>query len=147
MCEPDLGMDVDSANAIMKKVDVIIQSAGNTNFDDRYDSLLEANVNGLQRLMRFAKRYNNLILFVHISTAGLLLNLTHKHLKRLGLERGTDPVLISYGKGQLPAFLGDPEIPVDMVVNTIITATAKHGTQHKPELSVYHVASSIVNPS
>ncbi|KAK4385236.1 Fatty acyl-CoA reductase 2 [Sesamum angolense] len=253
MCEPELGMDVDSANTIMKEVDVIIQSAANTAFDDRYDSLLEANVNGPQRLMRFAKRCNNLILFVHISTAfvngereGVIpekpmtmgenrrknisasfpqldianeMNIAFKSItsasadqldttiysKKLGLERArfygwydgyqltkamgemiineckadtpvliirptiiessyeepfpgwiqgykaADPVLISYGKGQLPAFLGDPEIPsdiipVDMVVNTIIAATAKHGIQHKPELSVYHAASSVLNP-
>ncbi|KAL0303972.1 UNVERIFIED_CONTAM: Fatty acyl-CoA reductase 2 [Sesamum radiatum] len=35
VCEPELGMDFDSANAIMKEVDVIIQSAANTIFDDR----------------------------------------------------------------------------------------------------------------
>ncbi|KAK4433480.1 Fatty acyl-CoA reductase 2, partial [Sesamum alatum] len=250
--EPKLGMDFDSTNTIMNEVDVIIQSAANTSFDDRYDSLLEANVNGPQRLMRFAKRCKNLLLFVHISTAytngeregvvfenpitmgenrrknvsssfpqldianemSLALKSisraptefeTKTHLKKLGQERAnfygwydayqltkamgemilneckgdtplliirpsiiessykepfpgwiqgykaTDPVLISYGKGQLPAFLGDPElpidiIPVDTVVNTTIAATAKHGIQHKPELSVYHVASSIVNP-
>ncbi|KAL0299386.1 UNVERIFIED_CONTAM: Fatty acyl-CoA reductase 2 [Sesamum radiatum] len=68
ICEPELGMNVDTANTIMNEVDVIIQSAANTTFDDRYDSLLEANVNGPQRLMRFAKRCNNLILIVHIST-------------------------------------------------------------------------------
>ncbi|KAL0321757.1 UNVERIFIED_CONTAM: Fatty acyl-CoA reductase 2 [Sesamum calycinum] len=121
ICEPELGMDVDTANTIMNEVDVIIQSAANTAFDDRYDSLLEANVNGPQRLMRFAKRCNNLILFVHIST------------------------------GHLPAVLGDLEvkldvIPVDMVVNTIIAATAKHGIRRRPGLDVYHSASAIVNP-
>ncbi|KAL0321758.1 UNVERIFIED_CONTAM: Fatty acyl-CoA reductase 2 [Sesamum calycinum] len=65
--------------------------------------------------------------------------------------RVTDPLIISYGKGHLPAFLGDPEvkldiIPVDMVVNTIIAATAKHGICCRPGLDVYHSASAIVNP-
>ncbi|KAL0341394.1 UNVERIFIED_CONTAM: Fatty acyl-CoA reductase 2 [Sesamum radiatum] len=74
-----------------------------------------------------------------------------KNLKRLGLERMFDPVIISYGKGQLPAFLADPQvnmdiIPIDMVVNSTIAAIAKHGIVHKPELNVYHVASGVVNP-
>ncbi|KAK4433484.1 Fatty acyl-CoA reductase 2 [Sesamum alatum] len=252
ICEPDLGMDFDSANTIMNEVDVIIQSAANTAFDDRYDMMLEANVMGPQRLMKFANRCKNLRLFAHISTAyvngereGVVfenpmtmgdnrrkdisssvsqldianeMNLalecisrastemeTTTCLKRLGQERakfygwydtyqltkamgemilneckgdtplliirpsiiessyeepfpgwiqgykGTDPVIISYGKGQLLAFLGDPEvlldiIPLDMVVNTIIAATAKHGIEYKPELNVYNVASSFVNP-
>ncbi|KAL0317003.1 UNVERIFIED_CONTAM: Fatty acyl-CoA reductase 2 [Sesamum angustifolium] len=246
ICEPELGMDVDTANTIMNEVDVIIQSAANTAFDDRYDSLLEANVNGPQLLMRFAKRCNNLILFVHISTAfvngereGVIpekpismgenrrknitssmpqldiakeMNIAFKsitsastdqldtkiHSKKLGQERArlygwfdayqltkamgemiineckgdtpvlessykepfpgwiqgyrvTDPVIISYGKGHLPAVLGDLEvkldvIPVDMVVNTIIAATAKHGIRRRPGLDVYHSASAIVNP-
>ncbi|KAL0303973.1 UNVERIFIED_CONTAM: Fatty acyl-CoA reductase 2 [Sesamum radiatum] len=215
--KPDLGMDFDYANTIMKEVDVIIQSAANTNFDDRYDSLLEANVNGVQRVMRFAKRCNNLILFVHISTANEM-DLAFKsisrvstefdttlYLKKLGQERArfygwfdayqltkamgemiineckgdtpvlivrpaiiessykepfpgwiqgyrvTDPVIISYGKRLLPAVLGDLEvkldvIPVDIVVNTIIAATAKHGIHRRPGLDVYHSASAIVNP-
>ncbi|KAL0299385.1 UNVERIFIED_CONTAM: Fatty acyl-CoA reductase 2 [Sesamum radiatum] len=65
--------------------------------------------------------------------------------------RVTDPIVISYGKGHLPAVLGDLEvkldvIPVDMVVNTIIAATAKHGIRRRPGLDVYHSASAIVNP-
>ncbi|KAL0299384.1 UNVERIFIED_CONTAM: Fatty acyl-CoA reductase 2 [Sesamum radiatum] len=245
-------MDVETANNIMNEVDVIIQSAANTSMIERYDSLFEANVNGPQRLMRFAKRCNNLILFVHISTAfvngereGVIpekpmsmgenrrknvtssmpqldianeMNIAFKsistastqldttiHSKKLGLERArfygwsdayqltkamgetiineckgdtpvlivrpaiiessykepfpgwiqgyrvTDPLIISYGKGHLPAFLGDAEvkldiIPVDMVVNTIIAATAKHGIRCRPGLDVYHSASAIVNP-
>ncbi|KAL0359295.1 UNVERIFIED_CONTAM: Fatty acyl-CoA reductase 2 [Sesamum angustifolium] len=66
-------------------------------------------------------------------------------------NRMFDPVIISYGKGQLPAFLADPQvnmdiIPIDMVVNSTIAAIAKHGIVHKPELNVYHVASGVVNP-
>lgn len=30
-------------------------------------------------------------------------------------SRMYDPVIISYGKGQLPAYLGDPHTPVDIV--------------------------------
>lgn len=29
-----------------------------------------------------------------------------------------DPIIISYGKGQLPAFLGNPDTPMDVVSMT-----------------------------
>ncbi|KAL3828426.1 hypothetical protein ACJIZ3_017228 [Penstemon smallii] len=252
ICEPNLGMGSEFVGIIKKNVDIIIGSAASTTLNERYDVLLDANVNAPQRLMRFAKTCRNLKIFVHISTAyvnglneGIVfekalvmgenrrkescsssylrldvsdeINLAlkssmatndydvRKELKRLGQERASlygwhnayhltkamaemvlneirgdvplliirptviescykdpfpgwiqgnrmfDPVIISYGKGQLPAFLGDPEghmdiIPVDMVASTTIAAMAKHGMVHKPELNVYHVASSHVNP-
>ncbi|XP_073134331.1 fatty acyl-CoA reductase 2, chloroplastic-like [Henckelia pumila] len=260
--EPNLGMDHDSANAIRKEVDVIIQSAASTTLNDRYDLLIELNANAPQRLMRFAKSCKNLKLLVHISTAyvngrreGMILEkpLTMgenvrskeddhneingscsfprldlgdeswlsrrsctssdqdqvidatKYLKKLGQERADffgwfnayhmtkamgemviheikgdvpvliirpsviescyqdpipgwiqgnrmyDPVILSFGKGQLPAYLADPKvsmdiIPVDMVVNTTVAAIAKHGLMEKPGLNVYHVASAAKNP-
>ncbi|KAL0392413.1 UNVERIFIED_CONTAM: Fatty acyl-CoA reductase 2 [Sesamum radiatum] len=74
-----------------------------------------------------------------------------KNLKRLGLERMFDPVIMSYGKGLLPAYLADPDVymdivPVDLVANTIIAAIAKHGIVKKPDLNVYHAATNFVNP-
>ncbi|KAL0011864.1 hypothetical protein SO802_006972 [Lithocarpus litseifolius] len=62
-----------------------------------------------------------------------------------------DPLILSYGKGRLPGFLGDPKavidmVPLDMVVNASIAAIAKHGIAAKLELNVYHVGSSAVNP-
>ncbi|KAK4436636.1 Poly(ADP-ribose) glycohydrolase 1 [Sesamum alatum] len=262
ICDPNLGMDSNSTTAIIKDVDVIIESAASTSLNDRYDNLLDINVNAPQRLMRFAKTCKNLKLFVHISTAyvngrkaGLILEKplimgengrnddnkddideimscsfprldladeislamkscqvasqddydVTKNLKRLGQERANlfgwynayhltkamgemvlneirqdipvliirptviessykqpfpgwiqgnrmfDPVIISYGKGQLPAYLADPQvhmdiIPVDMVVNSTIAAIAKHATSRRPQLNVYHVASGVVNP-
>ncbi|KAH6815956.1 hypothetical protein C2S51_020776 [Perilla frutescens var. frutescens] len=66
-------------------------------------------------------------------------------------NRMFDPIIISYGKGQLPAFLGDPNtpmdiIPLDIVVNTTIAAIAKHACMGKSELNVYQLASGFVNP-
>ncbi|XP_051126509.1 fatty acyl-CoA reductase 2, chloroplastic-like [Andrographis paniculata] len=66
-------------------------------------------------------------------------------------NRMFDPMIISYGKGQLPAFLADPQvamdiIPLDIVANAIIAAMAKHGAINKPQLNVYHVSSSALNP-
>ncbi|XP_047961898.1 fatty acyl-CoA reductase 2, chloroplastic-like [Salvia hispanica] len=68
-------------------------------------------------------------------------------------NRMFDPVIMAYGKGQLPGFFGDSQvvmdvIPVDMVANTTIAAIAKEGNMHRPQPqpSVYHVASSATNP-
>ncbi|XP_012829365.1 PREDICTED: fatty acyl-CoA reductase 2-like [Erythranthe guttata] len=66
-------------------------------------------------------------------------------------NRMFDPVIVSYGRGQLPAFLGKPDspmdvIPLDIVVNGTIAAIAKHGYIQKPELNVYHMSSSVTNP-
>ncbi|XP_012832964.1 PREDICTED: fatty acyl-CoA reductase 2-like [Erythranthe guttata] len=62
-----------------------------------------------------------------------------------------DPLICSLGKGQLPAFLCKPDtpidiIPLDMVVNATIAAIAKHGSKHMPELNIYQIASSVLNP-
>ncbi|GLJ37417.1 hypothetical protein SUGI_0760060 [Cryptomeria japonica] len=64
-------------------------------------------------------------------------------------NRMIDPVMIGYGKGRISCFLADPQlvldvIPVDMVANCMIASIARHASQ--PGLSVYHVASSNVNP-
>ena len=36
VCEPNLMMDPDTTNEIAKEIDVIINSAGNTKFDERF---------------------------------------------------------------------------------------------------------------
>ncbi|XP_074363646.1 fatty acyl-CoA reductase 2, chloroplastic-like [Apium graveolens] len=66
-------------------------------------------------------------------------------------NRMFDPLMLFYGKGQLPGILENPNavidiVPVDIVVNTILVAMAKHGREAKPELNVYHAASSVSNP-
>lgn len=255
ICQPHLGLDTKSAQAIMDEVDVIISSAASTTLNARYDSLIQENTVAPQRLLRFAKTCKNLKLFVHMSTAyvngrrdGIIyetpwimgenarkhddemvssmfprldlsdeINLAMKtciassendatkNLRRLGQERATffgwhnayhltkamgemvleemrgdmpvliirpsviegtcrdpmpgwiqgnrmyDPVIISYGKGLLPGYLANPEahvdiVPVDMVVNTTIAATAKHGIASKPGLHIYHATTDFVNP-
>lgn len=85
-----------------------------------------------------------------------------------------DPIILHYGKGQLTGFLVDPngvldvvriltlstcnlvcckllillviQVPADMVVNATLAAMAKHGAAGKPGTSIYHIASSVVNP-
>ncbi|KAJ8537647.1 hypothetical protein K7X08_014187 [Anisodus acutangulus] len=255
--EPNLGMDIITAQQIAEEIDLIIDSAANTTFDERYDLALDANVNGPYQLMMFAKKCKKLILLMHYSTAyangereGLILEkpftmgesitkekvtsispftsfpLLHadnemdlvsklkNNIKNNGLEqvmkdlggeraklygwqdtyaftkaigemminsmrdeipililrpsmitssykdpfpgwiqgfRVIDPSVFLYGKGYLPCFLGDPDtlvdlVPVDLVVNATIAAIAKHGYLQNPELNVYHLASTFVNP-
>ncbi|KAF7835917.1 fatty acyl-CoA reductase 2-like [Senna tora] len=53
--------------------------------------------------------------------------------------------------GQLPGLFVDPQViadvvPVDMVVNAAIAAMAKHGISGIPNINVYQIGSSMVNP-
>ncbi|NYG97620.1 NAD-dependent epimerase/dehydratase family protein [Schumannella luteola] len=60
-----------------------------------------------------------------------------------------DPLILAYGRGQLPEFPGLPDsildlIPVDFVVNAIIAAAANPASKSEPEY--FHVASGASNP-
>ncbi|WMV34572.1 hypothetical protein MTR67_027957 [Solanum verrucosum] len=67
--EPNLGMDIITTQQIAQEIDLIVNSAAITTFDERYDLALDANVNGPRRLMIFAKKCNKLKLLMHYSTA------------------------------------------------------------------------------
>ncbi|PIN12715.1 Acyl-CoA reductase [Handroanthus impetiginosus] len=69
LLESNLGLDEDSADSIAKEVDVIINSAANTTFDERYDTALDINTGGPMRIVGFAKQCPKLKLFLHVSTA------------------------------------------------------------------------------
>ncbi|KAF8013039.1 hypothetical protein BT93_I1031 [Corymbia citriodora subsp. variegata] len=247
--EWNMGIGDNSLRQITQEVDVIINSAGNTTFNERYDTALVTNTIAPSRLLSFAKNCRKLSLLLHLSTTyvngerpGVLMekafemgesrmdsstqskldvhheislasdlnktlppNEVPQKLKEISLararmygwhnvyemtkamgemminaERGgvpvviicpsviestfqepfpgwiqgnrmLDPLILSYGKGRLPGFLVDPStimdvVPVDLVVNVIIAAMAKHGTGMSPGIDVYHAASSTVNP-
>ncbi|KAG5584068.1 hypothetical protein H5410_044502 [Solanum commersonii] len=256
--EPNLGMDIITSDKIAQEIDLIIDSAANTTFDERYDFALDANVNGPYQLVMFAKKCKNLKLLMHYSTAyangereGLILekpftmgesitkeritsissftnfpslhvdnemdlvsklknNITNnigleQIMKNLGVERAKlygwqdtytftkaigemminsmrheipililrpsiitssykepfpgwiqgyrviDPSIFLYGKGELPAVYCDQDtlmdmIPVDLVVNATMASIAKHGYLQSPQLNVYHLATTFVNP-
>ena len=60
-----------------------------------------------------------------------------------------DPLIIAYGRGQLPEFPGLPDsildlIPVDYVVNTILAAAANPAATDEPQY--FHVSSGASNP-
>ncbi|PHU14678.1 hypothetical protein BC332_15883 [Capsicum chinense] len=199
--EPNLGMDIITAQKIAQEIDLIVDSAANTTFDERYDLALDANVNGPRQLMMFAKKCKKLKLLMHYSTAyvngqreGIILekpftmgesitkekitsispftnfpslhadnemdlvsklknNITNNGLeqimKDLGLERNQVHIATTclflkeamvHSKGYTYA------VPVDMVVNTTMAAIAKHGYLQNPELNVYHLTSTSLNP-
>ncbi|KAI3683628.1 hypothetical protein L1987_84137 [Smallanthus sonchifolius] len=69
VCEPNLGLGEDTADLIAKDVDIIVNSAANTTFDERYDVALDTNTGGPSRLMSFAKKCKKLNLFLQVSTA------------------------------------------------------------------------------
>ncbi|KAK7278796.1 hypothetical protein RJT34_23832 [Clitoria ternatea] len=256
VCESNLGLDEGITNVIAEEVDVIVNSAANTTFDERYDTAININTRGPCRLMAIAKKCKKLKLFLHVSTAyvngqrqGRIMerpfsigdciarenfiseapkylptldiegeinlvsnykgniedNLLAQKMKEMGLERARrygwqdtyvftkamgemmidklrgdipvvvirpsviestfsepfpgwmegnrmmDPIVLCYGKGQLTGFLVDPHgvldvVPADMVVNATLAAMARHGMTQKPDINVYQIASSVVNP-
>ncbi|XP_050383037.1 fatty acyl-CoA reductase 2, chloroplastic [Argentina anserina] len=256
VCESNLGIEDDIAALITKDVDVVINSAANTTFHERYDIALDINTKGPCNLMAFAKKCKKLKLFLQVSTAyvngqrqgrimerpfhkgesitgenstsetspgfesldvgneiKLAMNSTGAYeenevaqkMKDLGLERARkygwqdtyvftkamgemlideirgdvpvviirpsviestckepfpgwmegnrmmDPIVLYYGKGQLTGFLVDPNgvldvVPADMVVNATLAAIAMHGMAQKPDINIYQITSSVVNP-
>ncbi|XP_024459526.2 fatty acyl-CoA reductase 2, chloroplastic [Populus trichocarpa] len=68
VCESNLGFEEDLADEIANEVDVIINSAANTSFDERYDVAIDVNTRGTCHLVRFAK-CQKLKLFLQVSTA------------------------------------------------------------------------------
>ncbi|VYS57072.1 unnamed protein product [Arabidopsis thaliana] len=69
ICDSNIGLQADSAEEIAKEVDVIINSAANTTFNERYDVALDINTRGPGNLMGFAKKCKKLKLFLQVSTA------------------------------------------------------------------------------
>ncbi|XP_071912461.1 fatty acyl-CoA reductase 2, chloroplastic-like [Coffea arabica] len=69
VCEANLGLDEDTTHMLAKEVDIIVNSAANTTFDERYDVALDINTGGPSRLMSFAKQCHRIQLFLQVSTA------------------------------------------------------------------------------
>ncbi|PKI32818.1 hypothetical protein CRG98_046811, partial [Punica granatum] len=69
VCESNLGLDEDLADFIAKEVDIIVNSAANTTFDERYDVAIDINTRGAHNIMSFAKRCKKVKLFLQVSTA------------------------------------------------------------------------------
>ncbi|KAJ8551985.1 hypothetical protein K7X08_028428 [Anisodus acutangulus] len=54
---------------MFKQIDIIINSAATTRFDERYDISMNINVLGALNVLQFAKRCENVKIIVHVSTA------------------------------------------------------------------------------
>ncbi|XVE96176.1 hypothetical protein REPUB_Repub02eG0199200 [Reevesia pubescens] len=68
VCEHDLGLENDLAEVIMNDVNIIVNSAAATTFDERYDVSININTKGPYHLLGFAKKCDNLKLLLQVST-------------------------------------------------------------------------------
>uniref|UniRef100_A0ACD5TU52 Uncharacterized protein n=1 Tax=Avena sativa TaxID=4498 RepID=A0ACD5TU52_AVESA len=67
--EANIGIAPELADEIAARVDIIVNSAANTTFDERYDVAMDINTVGPFRIMSFAHRFRRLKLFLQVSTA------------------------------------------------------------------------------
>ncbi|KAF7050415.1 hypothetical protein CFC21_058787 [Triticum aestivum] len=67
--ETNIGIAPELADEIAERVDIIVNSAANTTFDERYDVAMDINTVGPFRIMSFAHRFRRLKLFLQVSTA------------------------------------------------------------------------------
>lgn len=94
----DLGLQDPSLKAEMwRDVDVVVNIAATTNFDERYDVALALNTYGAKNVVNFAKKCIKLKLLLHVSTAyvsgenpGLILETPHYLGESLNGTSGLD---------------------------------------------------------
>ncbi|KAI3523288.1 hypothetical protein L1887_01348 [Cichorium endivia] len=67
-CEGMGIQDCSLKKEMWKDVDVVVNAAASTNFDERYDVALPLNTFGAKYVMNFAKKCINIKLFLHVST-------------------------------------------------------------------------------
>ncbi|OAE19280.1 hypothetical protein AXG93_909s1100 [Marchantia polymorpha subsp. ruderalis] len=104
--EKDLALAPADAKMLMERIDVIVNSAATTKFDERYDLALELNTFGPYNVLEFAKKCSRRPMLVHISTA-------YVNGKRRGVSK-EEP--FEYGQTLLPEiqdFADDPDEPDD----------------------------------
>lgn len=66
----DLGVnDTKLKEEMWKEIDIIVNLAATTNFDERYDIALGINTLGPKHVLKFAKKCAKIMVFVHVSTA------------------------------------------------------------------------------
>ncbi|XP_038902167.1 fatty acyl-CoA reductase 3-like [Benincasa hispida] len=95
---PQMGLKDSIWNTMIKnEVEIIINLAATTNFNERYDVSLGTNTLGAKHVVNFAKQCSNLKLLVHVSTAyvsgereGLIMETPHKLGESLNGNKGLD---------------------------------------------------------
>ncbi|EHA8587555.1 Fatty acyl-CoA reductase 3 [Cocos nucifera] len=61
--------DSDLIEELRKKIDIVVNVAATTNFDERYDVALDINVIGAKHVLEFAKKCVKLEMLLHVSSA------------------------------------------------------------------------------
>ncbi|XP_051120232.1 alcohol-forming fatty acyl-CoA reductase-like [Andrographis paniculata] len=89
--------DASLLEEMWNEVDVVINLAANTNFDERYDVSMGINTLGAMHVLNFSKKCNKLKVHLHVSTAyvagersGLILETPYKMGETLNGEPGLD---------------------------------------------------------
>uniref|UniRef100_A0A803NCG3 Fatty acyl-CoA reductase n=1 Tax=Chenopodium quinoa TaxID=63459 RepID=A0A803NCG3_CHEQI len=65
----NLGVTTDQMKDMYKRIDIVINVAATTKFDERYDIALGVNTLGARNVVKFAKTCANIQLLIHVSTA------------------------------------------------------------------------------
>ncbi|OMO89126.1 Male sterility, NAD-binding protein [Corchorus olitorius] len=148
---------------MFKEIDIVVNSAATTDFIERYDVALGINTFGPFNVMSFAKKCDNIKLFLHVSTAyvcgegtGLILEKPFQMDETLKktcnkLDITEEKRLMEETLEELISQCASNEIPGDMVVNAMVVAMVLHHKNHHQtydddEANIYHVSSSLRNP-
>ncbi|XP_075073600.1 fatty acyl-CoA reductase 3 isoform X1 [Nicotiana tabacum] len=65
----NLGINSELKNEMFKEIDIIVNSAAATRFDERYDTAIRTNTLGALNILKFSKQCSKLNMLLHISTA------------------------------------------------------------------------------
>ncbi|KAJ7981148.1 Fatty acyl-CoA reductase [Quillaja saponaria] len=134
--QEDLGVkDFNLREEICKQVDVIVNLAATTNFDERYDVALGINTFSVKHVLSFAKTCSKLKVLVHVSTAyvsgergGLILEQPY-HLGdslngAFGLDIDAEEILMKEKLDELKK-LGAPEKEITIAMKDLGIKRAK----------------------
>ncbi|CAN4108085.1 unnamed protein product [Withania somnifera] len=64
-----LGISSEQKDEMCREIDIIVNSAATTRFDERYDTAIGVNVLGAMHILKFSKQCSKLRMLLHISTA------------------------------------------------------------------------------
>ncbi|KAG6414766.1 hypothetical protein SASPL_122140 [Salvia splendens] len=165
--EKNLGVkDLSLLEEMLTEIDVVVNLAANTNFDERYDVSLGLNTHGAIHVLNFSKKMKKLKIMVHVSTAyvsgereglimenpcvmGETLNGTH------GLDIDVETKLIEETLKQLDNFDEDSikSAMIDLGLQSLAVGYGKGkitcflgDPTIVVDVNIYHIGSSVSNP-
>ncbi|XP_050281090.1 alcohol-forming fatty acyl-CoA reductase-like isoform X4 [Quercus robur] len=110
-----------------KEIDIVLNSAATTNFDERYDVALGINTYGALHVLNFAKKCIKLKVLLHVSTAYVSSekggNILESPLRMEDTPKGTSRLVINAEKEVVEEYLG--RLRVQGATNEEITSTMK----------------------